>query len=109
MVDNNDLIVPHAPVGLQLLGRCRLCEDLITRETADSAGAAANSCLLHCRDATAITPDAASIAHSIAVLEFLGRRKVEASEGTGFTQQMPKKGSASGMLCMHLLKYLLTG
>lgn len=83
------LQVTHAPRGLQLVAHLGLAEDGVAGQAAHTTSSAANGRLTDGGDTAAVASYAASITHSIIILELARRSEVQASEGARFTQQMP--------------------
>lgn len=82
------VIVVHVHCGLQGVVHLRLREDDVAGQAADTTGTVADGHLIDTRHTTAVGADAASVAHSIVILELLGWCEVQACESTGFTQQV---------------------
>lgn len=82
------VVVVHVESGLQGLAQLCLREDDVAGQTANTTGTVADGHLVGTRHATAVGTDAACVAHSVAVLELLGRREFKTCKGTRFAQQV---------------------
>lgn len=85
--DKRRQLVPHGPVGLELLLHRGLCENGVAGELADPTGTVPDGAQLHGRDAAAVAADRARLAAIVrGVGKLARRREVEAGEGAGCDQ-----------------------